>query len=81
MSMRIETAPGEKVVYANPKNGMDHDKERADEFLTLLETYTVESLEVHSWYTDVRLAEFPGVVFNSVMFDNAEAGSIPTAAS
>lgn len=31
--------------------------------------YTVSSVEVNSWYTLVRLEEFPGKTFNSLAFN------------
>ena len=31
--------------------------------------YTVVGVEIHSWHTLVKLDEFPGMQFNSVMFD------------
>lgn len=36
--------------------------------------YTLDDLDVHPWYTYVYLVEFPGVHFNSVVFE--EVGEI-----
>ena len=40
--------------------------------LTVGESYTVEWIDVHSWYTLVGLREFPGKEFNSVLFEEVE---------
>lgn len=36
--------------------------------LDIGEKYTVENVDVHSWYTDIYLKEFPDKKFNSVVF-------------
>lgn len=40
--------------------------------LTVGETYNMTFIEVHSWYSEVYLAEFPGKTFNSVLFEEVE---------
>lgn len=40
--------------------------------LTVGETYTVRDIDVHSWHTIVYLREFPGVGFNSVLFEEID---------
>ena len=40
--------------------------------LTVGAVYTVIDVEVHSWHTIVELKEFPGVGFNSVLFEEIE---------
>ena len=37
--------------------------------LTVGDYYTLTKLDVHGWHTRVRLSEFPGVWFNSVLFE------------
>ena len=37
--------------------------------LTIGEKYTVTDVDVHSWHTRVDLEEFPGIKFNSVLFE------------
>ena len=70
--MDIHSPRGTKVVYVRPNAGYDAERERAQRYLTLGQTYTVEFTKVHSSSTDVYLQEFPGVFFNSVHFDEAE---------
>ena len=36
------------------------------------EEYTVIGVDVHSWHTGITLLEFPGVEFNSVLFEEIE---------
>jgi len=36
--------------------------------------YNLQLLEVHSWYTLVYLEEFPGISFNSVVFNDLAIG-------
>ena len=40
--------------------------------LTVGEKYTVTDVEVHSLHTLVTLKEFPGMEFNSVLFEEIE---------
>lgn len=41
--------------------------------LTVGDIYTVTDVEVHSWHTNVYVAEIPGVAFNSVLFEEIES--------
>ena len=43
------------------------------ELLEIGKEYTVTDVEVHGWYTMIRLKEFPGKRFNSVLFEESEA--------
>ena len=43
------------------------------ELLEIGKEYTVTDIEVHGWYTMIRLKEFPGKRFNSVLFEESEA--------
>jgi len=65
----LDCKHGDKVVYANPKNGMSYDKEQAEKHLKLNGTYTIDFLNIGKWHTDVFLIEFPYERFNSVMFE------------
>jgi hypothetical protein len=69
--MDIYAQNGHKVKYDVPNAGLDHDKEKCQRLLKLGETYTVDYTDVHSWYTDVYLVEFPGENFNSVNFSDS----------
>jgi len=74
------------ICVENDLPGMSACSENA-KMLTVGKIYTVIDVEVDSWYTLVRLKEFPGYQFNSVQFeeldderllDREEANSIPT---
>ena len=69
--MDIYSEPGTKVIFENPDNGWSHDQEKAKAHLTVGEMYTVQITEVHSSHSHVILKEFPGIKFNTVMFENA----------
>ena len=68
--MRIDTKPGEKVIFARPNAGMDAHIAQAATHLTVGNTYTVTRVEAGSWLTLVYLQEVPDIGFNSVMFNN-----------
>ena len=40
--------------------------------LTVGELYTCADVDVHGWHTLVTLKEFPGLEFNSVLFEEVE---------
>ncbi len=69
-TMSINTIPGEKVRFSYPKNGLPVERVEASKLLTVGAVYTVASMHVDNWYTDVELKEVPGVRFNSVFFKN-----------
>ena len=53
-------------------NNEDNDFFECDCNSPLLEvgkTYTVVDVIEHSWHTEIELEEFPGVLFNSVCFE------------
>lgn len=70
--MDIFTRKGEKVVVTDVtcKNGYDPDIKNVVNLLEINKPYTVDRCVIHKFYTDVYLVEFPGVVFNSVNFEN-----------
>lgn len=70
--MDIYARPGSKVVFSNPSRGFNDDQSLASEHLEVGKVYTVSSIEVDSWYTDVLLVEVPSVKFNSVLFEDIE---------
>ncbi len=68
-TMPNRVARGTKVVFAFPNNGYSGDKESLKRLgLSPGAEFTVDSTEVHSWSTSLRLREFPGEVFNTVNF-------------
>ena len=53
-------------------NNKDNKFFRCDENGPLLEvgkTYTVIGVYIHSWHTEIELAEFPNILFNSTCFE------------
>lgn len=68
--MNIYANKGDKVIYANPENGMTNDQERCKKHLVENQVYTIERTEVDHSHTDVYLQEFPDIRFNSVMFED-----------
>lgn len=40
--------------------------------LTVGEIYNMAFLDVHNWYSEVYLEEFPGKTFNSILFEEVE---------
>lgn len=66
--MNIHTEPGSMVRYAFPNNGYDGDKKKASERLVPGVLYTVLRVEIHSYVSYVELEEFPGEMFNTVLF-------------
>lgn len=67
--MDIYSTKGTKVIFNNI-NGHDYDLEHARKYLKEGEKYTVDFIDVGAWSTSVYLEEFPGISFNSVMFDD-----------
>lgn len=75
MSMDIFSKEGAKVkgIFLNGElaNGYDHDRIEAAKYIKQRRTYTVQKTDASSFHTSVYLKEFPGIPFNSVLFDNA----------
>ncbi len=63
---------GDKVVYVYPENGTTRDQERAKEYLTVGNVYTLGCIAVHGWITYLVFEELPDIIFNSVMFEVKE---------
>ena len=49
-------------------------KENAN-LLEIGKTYTVVGVDIHDWHTLIELEEFPGLQFNSVLFDEVDDDS------
>jgi len=62
---------GRKVIYLD-YNGRDWDREFANKYLTKGQVLTVNEIYVGRSYSDVEFVEFPGVMFNTVMFADVE---------
>jgi hypothetical protein len=74
-TMDIFTAkPGTKIRYTG-ENGRASDREDANKVLQVNAIYTVDSLDVDSWHTDVYLKEVPNHPFNSVLFEDVHDGN------
>jgi hypothetical protein len=71
--MNIWALEGHKVKVTNKtiNSGYKHDSEQVKKLCEIDKIYTVEHTEVHSCSTFVCLKEFPGVLFNSVNFEDA----------
>ncbi len=63
----FNTEPGTKIYYVS-QGGYPHQQQAADKLLAQGVPYTVETVDVHNYHTDIYLEEFPGIPFNSVMF-------------
>ncbi len=70
--MNIYAEKGVRVVFANSTAGYLGDQETAAKYMKVGEAYTVERTHVAGFHTNVELQEFPGVFFNSVMFDSQD---------
>lgn len=68
--MNIYAKEGDKVIFCNPKNGYDCDKNQCAKHLKVNQVYTVDFTDVGQSSTRVYLKEFHNVSFNSVMFDD-----------
>jgi hypothetical protein len=59
-----------KVRYVKPpRYGYIPDQEKAKKYLTLGEVYNVRCTKIGKFHTDYYLSKFPGIAFNSVMFE------------
>ncbi len=70
----IWAPPGTKVrvIYdenGEPKNGYTGDKELVKSHLKNDELYTIDSIDVGSSHSSVKLKEIPSIPFNSVCFE------------
>jgi hypothetical protein len=60
------------VIFNHPNAGCLPDQEKARKYLKLGERYRVRRRIVHDFSTEIYLHLFPGVSFNSVLFDFCE---------
>lgn len=63
---------GDTVTFAHPNHAEVGDQQQCRELLTIGSGYLVDQVDTGEWHTDVYLCDFPGVSFNSVMFDRAD---------
>jgi|SRR6185312_12762385 len=68
-SMDIQSPPGTIIKFVG-NGGSTAEQEDAKKHLKVGATYEIEKIEIGNWRTDVWLEGFPGVAFNSVMFEN-----------
>jgi len=71
MSMDIYAPAGSRVIFAYPNAGYPKDRELAAQHLKVGEIYIVSRTDVHRSITYVYLSGFPGLIFNSVNFEDA----------
>lgn len=67
--MNVRDYSERKVVCVHNKDNGFFGYDSNSPLLEVGATYTVVDLYVYSWYTEVKLKEFPNVVFNSVCFE------------
>ncbi|OSA95739.1 UNVERIFIED_ORG: hypothetical protein B2H93_04775 [Clostridium botulinum] len=60
-----------KIIYTG-EGGYKLDREYADKVLEVGKEYTLETVDVDSWNSDVYLKEFPNKTFNSVLFEGKD---------
>ena len=65
--MNIYSPKGTKVVYT-AKEGLQACRDRANEYLTVGETYEVNFIDVWSWHSEVYLVGY-SKGFNTVLFE------------
>ncbi len=68
--MDIYSDPGTKVIFYYPNAGYKSHQEIARKNLKVGRVYTVKKMYVENWSSKVSLDEVPGIVFNSVLFEN-----------
>lgn len=66
-SADIYSPYGTKLMYMG-KGGWDSDLKHADKYLSVGQTYTLNSADIGGWSTKFYLNEFPNIRFNSVHF-------------
>lgn len=59
------------ICIRNEDNKWSH-ADKNSPMLEVGKTYHVEDVDMGSWHTDVYLEEFPGVPFNSVLFEEVK---------
>ena len=69
MIMDIYSKLGTKVRFENPDAGYEPDRDLAKKHLSFGGTYTVKHIDIKGFSSRVTLDEFPGIRFNTVLFD------------
>lgn len=69
--MDIHSKIGSTIEYLGT-GGYESDLEYANQFLMIGERYSIRSIKIDDWHTDVELFEIPDKKFNSVHFKNIE---------
>ena len=71
--MDVSTRTGDKVIFSNPRLGLEAHQKIAKKYLDLGALYTVEAFFIAPGCNSVLLQEVAGVVFNADQFDNCIA--------
>jgi hypothetical protein len=61
-----------KIICINNDDSNAWGINGAGHLLTVGKEYTLIDVEVHSWHTRVTLEEFPGMQFNSILFEEVD---------
>lgn len=69
----FDTTERSIICISNEDHGMCHVCKANADKLVVGEIYTLDDLVVYDWHTDVYLKEFPGLKFNSVLFEEIES--------
>lgn len=70
--MNIFAGNGDTVVFSHPDYGTDYDKDLASRVLEIGKTYTVVRIDIYSSFSYMKLAEFPNLIFNPIMFEDGK---------
>ena len=69
-SMSLETKPGDKVIF-HGEGGYKSESDQAKLCLTDGKEYEVLLVRVEDWSSEVAVKDGSGLLFNTVMFENA----------
>ncbi|QEG04176.1 hypothetical protein [Bacillus phage BC-T25] len=64
--------PHGRVVKYTGKGGYDIDNEKALRYMEVNKILRVQEIYVGGWYSEVEFQEFPGVRFNTVLFEDVK---------
>jgi hypothetical protein len=64
--------PSGRVVFSKPNSGYDGDQELAAKHLNVGVTYIVARESIGESHSSVQLVEYPGIWFNTVLFEDAK---------
>lgn len=70
--MNVRDCSERQVICVSNKDNKFFGCDENSPMLEVGKKYTVVSICIHSWHTEIELEEFPGVAFNSVCFEEEE---------